>query len=155
VSSYITVFIDGACRNNGSKDQPSDAAAAVVIYRNRKEIARFVRGVGRVTNNIAEYEALISALLICSMMDFPRPVIYSDSLLVVNHTKGIWQCKSADLLPFYMTVKEIQAEFVFDIVHVPRKRVFIPDHLCNIFLDELEEKRKALKIPALPSETES
>jgi ribonuclease HI len=145
MSDYIQCFIDGAARNQGN-DLPNEAAAAVVIFNNRKEIARFVRGLGPVSNNVAEFEALIAALLMCSMISLPRPVIYTDSQVVVNHVKGKWKCKSPELLPFYMTMREIQDNYGFDIVHVSRDKVFMPDHLCNLFLDEIAEEREKLKL---------
>jgi len=142
---YIQVFIDGAARRQGS-GQPTDAACACVVYRNRIEMVRFARPLGSVTNNAAEYEALISALLCCSMNDYARPVIYSDSAVVVNLTTGKWQLRAENLLPYYMTVREIQKEYNFDIRQVPRAKVWLPDQLCNIALDELENERKNLRL---------
>lgn len=143
--SYTQCFIDGAARNHGT-DRKIDSACACVIYKNRKEVVRFARCLGARSNNAAEYEALIQCLLICSMSDFDRPIIYSDSAVVVNHTKGIWKCRSEDLLPYYLTVKELQAEYVFDIVQVPRNKVWAADQLCNIALDNLEEEKRYLKL---------
>lgn len=154
MAMYIQVFIDGAARNQGT-DIPNEAACAVVIYNKKKEIVRFARGLGEVTNNEAEYAALIDALLICSMTDFPRPIIYTDSQVVYNHTKGIWPCKSPNLLPFYLTVREIQEEYAFDIVLVPREKVFAPDNMCNVFLDKLELEREKLKLTLKSTEKES
>ncbi len=140
---YIRVFIDGAARNQGGPG-PRRAAAAVVIFKNNKEIVRFVRGLGDRSNNEAEYEALIAALLICTMSDFEAPIIYSDSAVVVNHTNGKWQCKKKELLPYYLTVKEIRANYHFQIVQVPRAKVFLPDELCNLFLDEQDKEEQKL-----------
>jgi ribonuclease HI len=145
MAMYIQVFIDGAARNQGD-ERPNEAASACVIYNKKKEIVRWVRGLGPVSNNVAEYSALIDALLICSMTDFPRPIIYTDSQVVYKHAKGIWRCRKPDLLPFYMTMKEIQDEYAFDIVWVPREKVFAPDRLCNTFLDKLELERENMKL---------
>ncbi len=146
----ITCIVDGAARNNGDVDRPNEAAAACVIFNHTEEVAHFVKGLGPVSNNVAEYEALISCLLICSLMNWPRPTIYCDSLVVVNHAKDIWDCKSLELLPHYMTLKAIQAEYSFDIVHVPRKKVHIADKLCNDFLDGLEAEKKRRLNPRKP-----
>lgn len=143
MAHYITAFIDGAARSQGS-GRRTEGAAACVVYRNKKEIARFARGLGPVTNNYAEYTALIDVLLICAMMDVPSPIIYCDSLVVVNHVKGIWQCKSHDLLPLYLTVKDLQENYSFEIFHVSRKVVFVPDHMCNVLLDNLAAERQRI-----------
>lgn len=150
--SYVQCFIDGAARNQGSGRQV-DSAAACVIYRNKKEIVRFARPIGSVSNNAAEYEALIQCLLICSMSDFYRPIIYSDSAVVVNHTKGIWKCRTENLLPYYLTVKQIQQEFPFDIHQVPRDKVWQADQLCNVALDQLEEQRDLMRLAPARNET--
>lgn len=149
--SYIQCFIDGAARNQGSS-RLNDAAAACVIYKNRKEFARYARPLGCRTNNAAEYEALIQCLLLCTMNDFNRPIIYSDSAVVVNHTLGKWKCRSEDLLPYYIAVKSIQAEYVFDIVQVPRDKVWLPDMLCNEALDVLEQERNLLRLASTRKE---
>lgn len=142
---HIEVFIDGAARNNGIPDKKNDAACAVMIYRNRKEIVRFARGLGNQSNNEAEYEALIAALLICSMSDFAAPNIYSDSSVVVNQVNGIWKCRSPHLYPLWMTVKVIQEEYPFHLIQVPRSKVKGADLLCNAFLDTLEASRTKIK----------
>lgn len=152
MSQYITAFIDGAARSQGSRN-PTEGVAACVVYANKKEIARFAQGLGPVTNNYAEYSALINVLLICAMMDVPRPIIYCDSLVVVNHVKGIWHCKSPDLLPLYLTVKDMQESYDFEIIHVPRKIVYVPDHMCNVFLDKIAEERKRLNLPRVRPQT--
>lgn len=146
--SYCQGFIDGAARNQGS-NKPNVSACACVIYKNKKEVVRFARPLGSRTNNEAEYQALIDCLLICSMSDFYRPIIYSDSALVVNHTKGIWKCRSEELLSYYLTVAEIQSEYLFDIIQVPRKKVWLPDQLCNMALDKFEEQKALLKLASV------
>ena len=58
----IEVFCDGASRGQGQK-KVGEAACAVTVYKNRKKIAQFARGLGPRGNNEAEYEAVISGLL--------------------------------------------------------------------------------------------
>lgn len=144
---YITCFIDGASRNQGTS-LPRRAAAAFVIIKNQKqELARFARGLGDRSNNEAEYEALIMALTTLAMLDLPTPTIYSDSTVVVNHTNGKWNCRSKSLLPFFLTVQQLKSVYSFNIIHVPRSRVYIPDELCNMFLDEQEAEELRLFPP--------
>ena len=148
---FIEVFIDGSARNNGAPDRRLESACACVIYENRQEKVRYARGLGSVSNNAAEYEALIAALLICSMSDFKDPKIYSDSAVVVNHVNHIWHCRSADLMPLLMSVKLIQKDYPFKLIQVPRSRVWLPDRLCNEFLDQLDfaKKKRSWDIPSL------
>lgn len=138
----IEVFCDGASRGQGQK-KIGEASCAVVVYKNKKKVAQFARGLGRRTNNEAEYEAVIAALLMCSMSDFLDPIIYTDSAVVANHINGKWKCKNEDLLPLLMTVQDIKEEYKFRIIQVPRDLVWEPDSLAKEFLDELKERKES------------
>ena len=137
----IEVFCDGASRGQGQK-KIGEAACAVVVYKNRKKVAQFARGLGPRSNNEAEYEAIIAALLICSMSDFLDPILYTDSAVVANHINGKWKCKNDSLMPLLMTVQDIREEYNFRIVQVPRKFVWEPDALAKEFLDQLDLRKK-------------
>jgi ribonuclease HI len=141
----IEVFCDGASRGQGQK-KIGEAACAVVVYKNRKKVAQFARGLGKRNNNEAEYEAVIAGLLICSMADLLDPIIYTDSALVANQINGKWKCKKDNLIPLLMTVEEIREEYNFRVVQVPRAFVWEPDSLANTFLDGLQLRRDDLDI---------
>lgn len=136
----VEVFCDGASRGQGQKKM-GEAACAAVVYKNRKKVAQFARGLGARTNNEAEYEAVIAGLLICSMSDFVDPIIYTDSAVVANQVNGKWRCKNDALIPLLMTVEDIRAEYNFRVLQVPRNFVWEPDSLANQFLDQLEIKK--------------
>lgn len=140
---HIEVFCDGASRGQGKK-KVGEASCAVVVYKNRKKIAQFARGLGSRSNNEAEYEALIAGLLICSMADFVDPIIYTDSAVVANQVNGKWKCKNTSLVPLLMTIEDIRDEFNFKLVQVDRSFVWEPDALANEFLDSLELKRQEI-----------
>lgn len=130
------VFCDGASRGQGQR-KTGEAACSVVVYKNRKKIAQFSRGLGPRTNNEAEYEAVIAGLLISAMADLVDPIIYTDSAVVANQTNGKWECKNRLLIPLLMTIEEIRQAYNFRIIQVPRAFVWEPDALANAFLDEL------------------
>ena len=130
----IEVFCDGASRGQGQK-KFGEAACSAVVYKNRKKIAQFARGLGPRTNNEAEYEAVIAGLLICSMADLVDPIIYTDSAVVANQVNGRWKCKNDALIPLLMTIEEIRDEFNFRVVQVKRSFVLEPDALANAFLN--------------------
>lgn len=136
----IEVFCDGASRGQ-SKNKIGEAACSAVVYKNRKKIAQFSRGLGPRGNNEAEYEAVIAGVLICAMADLSDPIIYTDSAVVANQVNGKWECKVKLLVPLLMTIEDIRSEYNFRIVQVPRSFVWEPDLLANTFLDELEIRR--------------
>lgn len=136
----IEIFCDGASRGQGQK-RFGEAACAAVVYKNKKKVAQFARGLGARTNNEAEYEAVISSLLICTMSDFIDPIIYTDSAVVANHVNQKWICKNPALVPLLMTIEEIKSEYRFRLIQVPRLVVFEADKLANQFLDQLKARR--------------
>jgi len=136
----IEVFCDGASRGQGQK-KVGEASCAAVIYKNRKKVAQFARGLGPRSNNEAEYEAVIAGLLMCSMSDLKDPIIYTDSAVVANHISGQWRCKNAALLPLLMTIEDIKQEYPFRVLQVPRAFVWEADMLANEFLDQLKERK--------------
>lgn len=136
----IECFVDGAARGQGQKNM-GEAACAVVICKNRKPIAQFARGLGKRTNNEAEYEAVLQAVLMCAMSDLHDPIIYSDSSVVVNQVEGKWVCSNAALQPLLLSILAIKESYNFRIVQVPRFFVAIADAHANEFLDKLEEFR--------------
>jgi ribonuclease HI len=136
----IEVFCDGASRGQGQK-KVGEASCAAVVYKNRKKVAQFARGLGARSNNEAEYEAVIAGLLICSMSDFIDPIIYTDSAVVANHINGKWKCKNEALLPLLMTIQDIREEYKFRVLQVQRNFVWEPDALANEFLNQLEARK--------------
>lgn len=91
------------------------------------------------SNNVSEYNALLLALkILASNGKWEYPKIYSDSAVVVNQVNRKWECKSPDLLPFLFSVRLIQHDYPFQLVQVPRRVTYLPDSLCNKFLDAAE-----------------
>ena len=136
----IEVFCDGASRGQGQR-KIGEASCAAVVYKNRKKVAQFARGLGPRSNNEAEYEAVIAALLICSMSDFLDPIIYTDSAVVANHINGKWVCRNSSLIPLLMTIEDIKEEYQFRVLQVPRAFVWEADMLANEFLDQLKDRK--------------
>jgi ribonuclease HI len=141
----IEVFIDGASRGQG-KVTLGEAACAAVVFDKKKPTAQYARGLGQRTNNEAEYEALLTALLMCVMSDYSDPIIYSDSAVVVNQVNGVWACRHKRLIPLWLSVKEIQQEYRFRLVQVDRTKVAVADRLANKFLNNLQDLKKGTRV---------
>lgn len=136
--SLYECYVDGAARGQGANDKTSGhGAAAVLIYKNKKLIGQYARALGRRSNNEAEYEAVLLALIMCWAADLKDPIIYSDSKVVVNHINGSWKCNTPELKPLLLSVKEIEEDFRFRIVQVPRQFVSEADRLAKRILDNL------------------
>lgn len=136
------IFIDGAARGQGVEGAELRAACAFVAYHKRQRIAQYARTLGARTNNEAEYEALIMALLSARSGGYTDPIIYSDSKLVVEQVNGKLKCKSLNLLPLLHSVRILQEDYRFKLMHVKRAFVHEADHLANVCLDNLYGKKK-------------
>lgn len=53
--------------------------------------------IGEGTNNVAEYTALIDALMLIRDKTIMDVIIHSDSNLMVNQVNGNWKCKDVNL----------------------------------------------------------
>jgi ribonuclease HI len=124
--------VDGASRGN-----PGPASYAVIL-RGPDGAVRFEVGkyIGRATNNVAEYYALITALDYAATQGIERLLVRSDSELLVRQMQGRYKVKSADLRPLYERARKLANGFAyFAVEHVPREQNREADELANIALD--------------------
>jgi len=127
-----TANIDGAARGN-----PGPAAYGVVIRRpdgaTQDSLGKYI---GRHTNNVAEYYALIAALDYAAAQGIRRLRVYSDSQLIVNQIKGLYKVRHPDLRPLHERAKKQAAALEsFSIQYVPREQNQDADDLANAALD--------------------
>jgi ribonuclease HI len=131
--SYLILRTDGASRGN-----PGHAAAGIVIETPDGEIA--ARGklyLGVMTNNQAEYRALILGLKAVTHYHPTLVRVYMDSDLVVNQMRGTYKVRNPDLEPLWREARELVSALpavTFD--HVPRAQNVMADQLANEALDE-------------------
>ena len=126
----IKIYTDGAARGN-----PGHAAAGYVIFKDDKLIKKSARYIGRSTNNIAEYRAVINALRAAQKGKGIQ--LFSDSRLVVNQLNGTFKVKKEHLQPLYAKAKILMKEKGIKIKWVPRDTpgIVIVDTLINKELD--------------------
>ncbi len=127
-----TANIDGAARGN-----PGPASYGVVLRRpDGTPLASLGKYIGRHTNNVAEYYALIAALDYAVANGIRRLRVLSDSQLIVNQIKGLFKVKHPDLRPLHERAKKQAAGLeTFVIQYVPREQNREADVLANEALD--------------------
>src|SRR5581483_6399246 len=136
-ANIFVANVDGASRGN-----PGPASYAVIL-RGPDGAVRFEAGtyIGRTTNNVAEYYALITALDYAASQGIDRLLVRSDSELLVRQMQGRYKVKSADLRPLYERARKLADQLAyFTIEHVPRERNSEADELANIALDRTESR---------------
>src|SRR5687767_2895134 len=93
----ITLEFDG-----GSRGNPGPAGIGVVLRAaDRTPLVTLGRFIGRTTNNVAEYKALITALQKAKELGAKKISIRGDSELVVRQILGQYKVNSPDLRPLY------------------------------------------------------
>jgi ribonuclease HI len=123
--------------DGGARGNPGPGAIGLLIRKDNKVIKTFSKEVGRVTNNIAEYLALIKALELASKYG-KEVVCILDSELIVRQLNGKYKVKNVKLKPLFEKVKKLEKEFKsVNYKHVSRWNKFqkIADKLLNKELD--------------------
>ncbi len=128
----VTLYSDGASRGN-----PGEAAAGFVILdAHGAELTAKGVYLGRCTNNMAEYQALILGLHEAHQLKAERLTIRLDSELVVRQLEGRYQVKDAKLKPLYTKAMSLLRGFAAHTInHVPRRENQRADELANQALD--------------------
>ena len=130
-----TVHIDGAARGN-----PGPAGAGVYIEAEEDRPAEeLFEPLGKATNNVAEYRALLLALKRARELDADSVEILSDSLLLVQQVNGIFKIKAPHLVPLVSdAVRRAKSFPRFSIRHVRREENRLADRLANLGADASE-----------------
>ncbi|MXR50855.1 reverse transcriptase-like protein [Halovenus sp. WSH3] len=121
------VYFDGACRGN-----PGEAAIGWVIVTDGGIVTEGGERVGRMTNNAAEYEALLKALTLAAEYGFEEVEVRGDSELIVKQVRGEYDTNDPDLREYRVRVRELLSEFEdWSLSHVPRDINERADKLAN------------------------
>jgi len=126
-----TVHIDGASRGN-----PGAAAYALVLARPGLPVVEHAETIGKATNNVAEYAALVAALERALALGVRNLTVFSDSELMVKQMNGEYKVKNADLQELYKEADALRKRLAsVTLKHVRREQNKRADELCNLVLD--------------------
>ena len=130
----VVIHADGASQGN-----PGPAAIGATIKDEQgRLIASVSQGIGRTTNNQAEYKALIAALEEAIRLGAKQADISLDSELVVRQINGEYRVKNAALKPLHQQAKQLLILLEgFTITHIPRQQNTEADNLANLALKRL------------------
>lgn len=124
--------IDGASRGN-----PGPASYAMILKDpSGKVVFQLGKKLGRQTNNVAEYYALLAALDYAVGHGLRALRVRSDSELLVRQIKGQYKVKSADLKPLHERALKLARQLEYFVIeHVMREMNREADALANQALD--------------------
>lgn len=136
-SRTLHLHIDGASRGN-----PGEAGFGVFVTDPQgAEVASLYGYLGRATNNVAEYEALVHSLRFARSLGAAAVRVFSDSELVVKQMNGQYKVKHPDMLALHRQARDLLAAFGdARISHVRREQNRDADRLANRALDERASK---------------
>ena len=130
--SRLTVNVDGGARGN-----PGPAAIGVVV-RDADGVVLEELGetIGRATNNVAEYRALLRGIELAAAHGADAVELVGDSELVVRQIEGRYKVKDATMRELHAEAKRELAGFEsWSIRHVRRESNADADRLVNAALD--------------------
>jgi len=136
--------VDGASRGN-----PGPASYAVIIRSSDGQIVfQLGKYLGRATNNVAEYYALITALDYAAAHHIRQLRVCSDSELLVRQMQGRYKVKSAVLKPLYERARKLASALSYFLIeHIARELNSDADALANSALDQSSGRPSAAHSP--------
>jgi ribonuclease HI len=129
----LIAHVDGGARGN-----PGPAAAACVLSTPTGEVVdEQAQLLGKVTNNVAEYRALLLGLARARELGATEVEVVGDSELIAKQVKGLYKVKHPSMRPLYMEAMEAFRGFEkWSIRTVPRVQNADADALVNAALDQ-------------------
>ncbi len=132
MAERVVIHVDGGARGN-----PGPAAIAAIVASPEGELLE-QRGeaIGRATNNVAEYKALLLGIELARGLGAGEIELIGDSELVVRQVKGEYRVKEEGLRKLHRQVREALEDFDrWAIRHVRRDENAAADALVNETLD--------------------
>lgn len=123
----LTMFCDGGARGN-----PGPAAVGVVVKNTKGHtIQRLSEKIGETTNNVAEYQSVISGLkwigdyLKKNKLTLRKLTIFLDSSLVVNQLNAKFKIKNPELKELVLKVRRLENKLSLTINTINKEAVLI------------------------------
>ena len=129
----VVVHVDGGARGN-----PGPAAAGCVISSPDGELlGEHAQLLGKTTNNVAEYRALLLGLEQARALGAEQVEVIGDSELIAKQVMGQYKVKNATLRPLYeQALAAFKGFQQWSIRTVPRAQNADADALVNAALDQ-------------------
>lgn len=129
----LVVYVDG-----GSRGNPGPAAAASVVLSPEGEILDEASELlGTVTNNVAEYRALLLGCKRARALGASEVEVVNDSELIAKQVQGLYKVKHPAMRPLHQQALAALRGFdAWKVRTVPRAQNAHADALVNAALDE-------------------
>jgi ribonuclease HI len=124
---HWTMYFDGTLKLDGG-------GAGVLLISPRGEQLKYVLQIlWEVSNNEAEYEALLHGLRLAISLEINRLHVYGDSLLVVQQVNKEWDCNKETMDAYEQEVRKLENKFSgLEVHHVLREHNVGADTLSKL-----------------------
>lgn len=127
MSHFYFLYTDGA-----SKGNPGKSGAGFALYDPQHTVVyEGKQFLGHMTNNQAEYMALILGLEKASEMGISSIIIRSDSQLMVRQLTGEYKIKDKTLYSLMEKIRSL-LPLQWEAQHIPREKNTLADRLANL-----------------------
>jgi ribonuclease HI len=128
----LVIHVDG-----GSRGNPGPAAAGAVLRTtDGVGVDAASRTIGRASNNVAEYQAVLLGLERARALGATEVELVNDSELIAKQLNGRYKVKHVDMKPLYARARAALGDFErWSIRSVPRAQNADADRLVNAALD--------------------
>jgi ribonuclease HI len=139
LSERLVVHVDGGARGN-----PGPAAIAAVLTGPEGTVVEVRSAViGRATNNVAEYRALLLGIERAGALGARELELVGDSELIVRQVRGEYRVKDPNLRELHSrVVGELSGFDRWSIRNVPREENAHADRLVNEALDGINDPKE-------------
>ncbi len=129
----LILYTDGAARGN-----PGESGAGIILKTPEgEEVSRMGKYLGKMTNNSAEYTALILGLELAKEFGAEEVTILSDSELMIRQLRGEYKVRAAHLRELFDRVKGQLSQFKrYQLKRIDREKNREADFMANRAIDE-------------------
>jgi ribonuclease HI len=124
---HWTMYFDGSLKLDGG-------GAGVLFISPRGEQLKYVLQIlWEISNNEAEYEALLHGLCLAISLGIKWPLVYGDSLLVIQQVNKEWDCNKETMDAYVQEVRKLENKFSgLEVHHVVREHNVGTDILSKL-----------------------
>ena len=138
------VYVDGASNQKGSR------VGLVLISPKKLIIEKSLRLGFSVTNNEAEYKALLEGMSMVQRMGGKSAIMLSDSRLVVGQVKGELEARDERIQGYLTQIRHLQLKFEsFNLQHIPRSGNTHADSLATLVTSSAQNLPRIILIEDL------
>ena len=141
---FWKVYVDSAANQKGSR------VRLVLVSPEQITIEKSLSLGFSVTNNEAEYEALLEGMSMVQRMEGKAVKMFSDSTLIVGQVKGKLEARDERMQGYLSNVRHLQSRFEsFNLLHVPRSGNTRADSLATLATSSVQSLPRIILIEEL------